>query len=231
MRVRPQVKVYEQAEDEESLSVRYVHDVPGESAVNEERDGHVHDDNEELHNLQRREVLLPPQVLLHAGSEAGEEVIGVHDGMHEDVEREAECRLTLGSEAGVEPDVDDHDGVVDDMELGHLIELLAQNEEDGVQEIGVSPGDENPAVLVKLEVMLWGLSGQALAQQAVRSSGQVRGNENHKDGDDVHDDQGDVVHADDVCDLKWFPVLHPSRTGNLDEVQVGDQHQRDEKWI
>ena len=47
-----------------------------------------HEENDgELGELQLREVPLPPEVGPHAGSQAGQKIVAVHDAVHEAVER------------------------------------------------------------------------------------------------------------------------------------------------
>jgi len=81
-------------------------------------------------------VLLPPQVLLHLGSEGGEEVVGVHDDVHEGVDPTDEGTMSAGIVLAGAPADHGHDGVVVHMQEGHLAVVLAQHKEDGIQQLG-----------------------------------------------------------------------------------------------
>lgn len=48
--------------------------------------------------MQRGEVFLPPEVLLHLGTEGRQQVIRVHDDMHEGVQHTEECGVTTCKE-------------------------------------------------------------------------------------------------------------------------------------
>lgn len=49
------------------------------TVLDKEELGGVEEDDDKLQELQLRQVPLPPQVLLNLGSEAGQQVVAVHD--------------------------------------------------------------------------------------------------------------------------------------------------------
>ena len=65
-----------------------------------------------LNHLKGGEVSLPPQVLLHLGSERCEEIVGVHDDVDQGVEGAAEGLVASRQPAAQSPTEDWHDAVV-----------------------------------------------------------------------------------------------------------------------
>ena len=96
----------------------------------------MEEDGDELYHLQRRQMLLPPQVLLILGAHGGQQVVRVHDDVNEGVEHSEERSVATGREFDTPPNGGRHDAVVNHMQIGDLVKLFTQNEKDGVQELG-----------------------------------------------------------------------------------------------
>lgn len=88
------------------------------------------------YHLQVGDVLLPPQILLHLRSEGGEEVVGVHDDVHERVDPANEGAMSARIVLGGAPADHGHDSVMIDMQERHLTIVLAQHKEDRVEQFG-----------------------------------------------------------------------------------------------
>lgn len=64
-----------------------------------------------------------------------DEVVGVHDGVDETVEKDGEVDVTVVVDVRVEP-VEEEDGsVMVNVKEGKLAPLLANNDEDGIPEV------------------------------------------------------------------------------------------------
>ena len=68
-------------------------------------------------------------------SERGQEVVDVHDDVDEGVEERAEALVAAGHEATGLPGEEGHDAVVDHVQRRHVVVLLAQDEEERVEEL------------------------------------------------------------------------------------------------
>jgi len=55
-------------------------------AVDEQKLERMDHDRQELQHLQSGQVLLPPQVFLYVGTQSSQQVVCVHDNMHERVQ-------------------------------------------------------------------------------------------------------------------------------------------------
>ena len=130
------VKLRKEAEEEETVAADVISEGGGIGAFDEHELEGVDHDTDELDHLQRGEVLLPPDVLLVAGSQGGHHVIEVHDDVDEGVEQSEEGRVTAGAEADADPDAERHDAVVDDVQQRNVLVFLAQDEEERVEELG-----------------------------------------------------------------------------------------------
>merc|ERR1712241_292033 len=71
--------------------------------------------DEELSDLEPGEVLLPPQVLLHLGPEAGQEVVAVHEDVDVTVQCGSKHAVAARSKVGHDPSHHDHGTVVVDV--------------------------------------------------------------------------------------------------------------------
>lgn len=91
----------------------------------------------ELEKLKLGEVLLPPEVWLHLGTQGGKEVVRVHDGVDAHVQEPAESRVTSAHEFNSPPSSEGHDSMVNHVESGEVAVLLPQHEEEGVEVVHV----------------------------------------------------------------------------------------------
>ena len=66
-----------------------------------------------LNHLEGGEVSLPPQVLLHLGSESRDEVVGVHDDVDQGVDGASEGLVAARKPAAQRPREDGHDPMMD----------------------------------------------------------------------------------------------------------------------
>lgn len=127
--VRGLVELVEEEQEHDGVHA----DPPDEGAwvvaVDEEQLEGVDHDGDELEHLQRGQVLLPPEEALELGSHGGEQVVRVHDDVHEGVEQAEEGAVAAGGELDAEPHRHRHAAVVDHVQGGHLAGLLSQNEE------------------------------------------------------------------------------------------------------
>lgn len=78
-------------------------------------------------------MLLPPDVLLEAGSHGGQHVVRVHDDVDEGVDDADERAVPAGVVLGGSPGDHGHHGVVVHVQEGNLAILFAQDEEHSVQ--------------------------------------------------------------------------------------------------
>jgi len=122
--IRLVVEFLEEEEEHDSVHA----DPPDEGswvvAVDEKQLEGVHHDGNELGHLQRGEILLPPEVLLHAGPERGQQVVRVHDDVHKGVEQAEESAVATWGELDSKPDAHGHAAMVDHMQCGHMLILL-----------------------------------------------------------------------------------------------------------
>lgn len=88
------------------------------------------------YHLQVGDVFLPPQVFLHLRTKRRQEVVGVHNDVHEGVNTADECAMASREVLGSAPRDEWHHGVVVNMQECHLTFVLAQHEEYGVQKLG-----------------------------------------------------------------------------------------------
>ena len=50
--------------------------------------------SDKLNQLHAGDILLPPEILLNAGTKAGHEVVEIHDNMNTNVEEHEECGVS-----------------------------------------------------------------------------------------------------------------------------------------
>lgn len=98
-------------------------------AVDEEELEGVDHDQDELDHLQGGQVLLPPEVPLHGGPESREQVVRVHDYVHERVQEAEEGAVPAGGELHPEPHRHGHHPVMDHVQGRYVVVLLPQHEE------------------------------------------------------------------------------------------------------
>lgn len=225
------VEVDEESQSQTSLGQRDERQVPRVAAVVEERDGHVHHEADKLGDLQLGEVALPPQVLLHLGTDGGEEVVGVHDDVHDGVHADSEDGMAVAAEVQEQPAAEHDQKVVDDVEERDLRVLLAKDEEHGVHEVGdpdeaVPPGQpQDGHVCLCRRAVVDALAEEVVLTAEVRqrqqAHGEVRVGE-HREG---------VVQQYGPLEVVRLAVLHPAGSGELGEVHVPDEQREDEPRV
>jgi hypothetical protein len=87
------------------------------------------------YQLQLCQVLFPPQVRLHVGSERGEAVVSVHDRVHERVQQEQDERVAAADELVAKVARDQDSRVVVHVQERDLIVLLSQREHKSVGQV------------------------------------------------------------------------------------------------
>ena len=70
----------------------------GVLTIKEERLKAVKEDEDELDHLERGQILLPPEVLLHLRPQGGQQVVKVHDRVDAGVKEGAESALAAADE-------------------------------------------------------------------------------------------------------------------------------------
>ena len=100
--------------------------------------------DEELENLEAGQVLLPPEVLLDRGAEGAQAVVAVHDDVDHQVQVGDEAADWEECELDADPEADRNNSVVEDVEEADVGELLAEDEEDGVEEVEEARDEHQP---------------------------------------------------------------------------------------
>ncbi len=164
------VKVGEQSQEHERVEAHGIGDDLGEVAAVEQHLDAVEEDGDELNHLHGGQVLLPPQVFLVSRSHGSQQVVCVHDDVHKRVERAEEGGVAAGGESHTPPNRRRHNAVVDYVQVGDLVELLAQHKEDGVGEFGelaevVPPAQVHHHQLVRVVRVIDRLARQTVAIQ------------------------------------------------------------------
>jgi len=88
------VELLEQEEEHDGVHADPPHESFRVIAVDEQQLEGVDHYGQELHHLQSGQILLPPQVFLDVGSQRGQQVVRIHDDMHERVEQTEERTMT-----------------------------------------------------------------------------------------------------------------------------------------
>ena len=104
-------------------------------AREDERLESVEEDEDELHELDGGEVLLPPEVGLQGGATGCQQVVEVHQGVHPRVQERAETALPSSDKPWAPPAEEGEGAVVDDVQGGEVGKLFLQDEEEGVKEV------------------------------------------------------------------------------------------------
>lgn len=183
----------------------------------EQRLGAVEDEEHKLADLERGQVPLPPEVALDAGPESGEAVVGVHDDVDEHV---GGGQLAVeGKRIELEADVHEagHDAMVEDVQEADLRVLLAQDEEEGVEELEV-PGVEEEVAVTEHQVLLLDAQGRLAAPELEPAA------EGGHAGDEqvgVDCDQQQVVEPYRELQVVRLPVAHECGPGLEHDPQVG----------
>lgn len=89
------VKIAEERVEAEGQEPHVPHENPWKIAVDEEQLQSVDHDYDKLNHLHRRQVLLPPQVLLYPWPKSAQQIIRVHYDVHESVEKPGESTVTV----------------------------------------------------------------------------------------------------------------------------------------
>ena len=95
----------------------------------------VEENQDELHELDGGEVLLPPEVGLQGGAAGCQQVVEVHQGVHPGVQERPESALASSDEPWTPPAEEGQGAVVDDVQGGEVGKLLLEDEEEGVEEV------------------------------------------------------------------------------------------------
>jgi hypothetical protein len=98
--VRPGVELHEQPEEHDHVCGADGRlDDRVAALVAKDQEKAVSEDGGKLDQLELGEVALPPEILLKARAEGGEEVVGVHDDVHNGVEEGAKGLVTAGDKS------------------------------------------------------------------------------------------------------------------------------------
>lgn len=210
------VEVREEVIEENGVGEGEVEGPAGVATVVEEELGGVDEGQAELQELQGSDVLLPPEVLLPLVAQRCQGVVAVHDDVHEGVDGANEGAMTPGVVLGGPPGYHGHDCVVVHVQERDLVVLLAQDEEDRVEQF-TDLGEE-----VDVHAPGYPHGGGAVGEvhgltlPAVVGPGCVHGlpHEPHADSD-LHK----VVHDEYVAQVQGLPVGHEPRPGRQNEVE------------
>lgn len=107
----------------------------GVVAVAPEQLEEVVESQAELDQLKRREVLLPPEVLLQARPHGGEHIIRVHDDVNEAVYEANKGSVATRVVFDRAPRYHRHSRVMVEVEKGYLLLLFPQDEENRVEKL------------------------------------------------------------------------------------------------
>lgn len=129
LHVRLEVKVRKQSKHKEILRHQDNDDEFRVIAGHKVQHHPVQGDEEELDNLQLRYVLLPPQIVLVLGIKCRQQIVTVHDHVHETVERSHEDTVTPRKVLNAVPGQQDHSRVMVHVQEGDLVLFLAQHKE------------------------------------------------------------------------------------------------------
>ena len=95
----------------------------------------VEEDEDELHELDGGEVLLPPEVRLQGGAAGRQKVVEVHQGVNPRVQERPKTTLASSDEPWAPPAKEGEGAVVDDVQRRKVGKLFLQDEEEGVEEV------------------------------------------------------------------------------------------------
>ncbi len=122
------VEVEEEAEEDDHEGGGDERELPRVAAVADAEDDHaaLDEDHGELDHLEGGQVLLPPEVLLHVWAQGGQEVVGVHDDVHDGVHEAAERLLASGQPAHEAIGEDGHDTMMENLQKENLFEAFCR---------------------------------------------------------------------------------------------------------
>lgn len=215
------VELREQPEKHDGVGGDVVRELPREIAVVVEHQleavGH---DADELDHLEGGHVLLPPNVLAVLGTQSAEEVVEVHEHVDENVEKAEERGVAAGDEPGAGPDGERHDSVVDHVQEGNVLELLAGDEAEGVDEFRELAEVVQPTQVDHLQGfgavrVVHGLATPAVipSPSGVKELNKYVRTEHRL---------GKVVDQEEVLYIVGFSVLHEGRSPDFDDVDVAE---------
>lgn len=139
------VEVGEESHEHDRVEAHSVGDDDRVVAAVEKELNSVQENDDELDHLHGGQILLPPEIFLVLRSHSSHQVVAVHDHVDEGVEHTEEGAVTSGSELDTPPASSRHHAVVDNVQVGDLVVLFAQDEEDGVQEFSELAEEVPPA--------------------------------------------------------------------------------------
>uniref|UniRef100_A0A147BW06 Secreted protein n=1 Tax=Ixodes ricinus TaxID=34613 RepID=A0A147BW06_IXORI len=223
------VEVPEEEPEHDGVEANPPHEAPRVVAVRPEQqlEG-VHEDGDELHNLDGGHVLLPPEVLGHVGPDGRQAVVEVHQDVHEAIDEGEEGAVASRRELDPPPDAHGHHAMVDDVQRRDVSELLAQHKEyrvDKLDELGdvVPPGQVgHEDGLATLRVV------NGLALPVVVSKQAVEAQQQEDDQADGHHEE--VVPHHDPAQLHRLPVLHQRGPQHLHQVGVRQADGQGRPW-
>lgn len=229
--VSSDVEVNKQQKNEQDLRYTYKNERSGVPAVFDQRYRGVSYHHHELHDLNLREVPLPPHVRPCRRPQQGQEVVSVHDDMHEAVDDQAQDGMSVGPMSHSVPAHEHHHDMVTHVEEGDVGVLLPKHEEDGVQEVAEPHKHVPPLVFQETYGRLVaGVKVESLADDVVPAT-DVALEEEARAEEGIEDHHRSVVeeyHGLEV--VERMTVLHVARAANLDGVDVREKR-RDEKRL
>lgn len=182
-------------------------------------------EEDDLEDLQSREVLLPPQVLSNTRSKRRKEVVTVHHDVDESVEAQNHGQLTATSEGEVHRPIHYYQKVVNDVQERDMRKLLGQDEKKSVHEVGDSHEKVPPRNHQNLDLVLVAGVVNSLTEHTVMSSHVSMAHELHEK-ESVRNHLEQIVRHDGPLELVGLPVLHPPWTGYFNHVEVGKGHRQ-----
>lgn len=233
------VEVGEEEEEEHAVQADPDHEAFRVVALGEEQLELVGHDHDELDDLQRRQVLLPPDVLVVPGAHRRDHVVEVHDDVDERVEQGEEravpawkgsgvshpcchlsTRILTRGELHAHPDAERHAPVVDHVQRAHMVVLLPQHEKERVEELCelgevVPPAGAGHAHRHRAVGVVDGLAPKAVAAPPAALEVLV---------EDPRAEHGleEVVRDERPPQAERLPVLHQPRSEPLHDVRVRD---------
>lgn len=173
--------------------------------------------------------MLLPEALLVFIVDRSQEIVKVHNDVHEGVDESHEDRVPAAEVFDAEKGQGNHTCVVIDVQERHMVLLLLQHEEHRVQKVNdfgqeiqvAHLGDLHGVIIVRV---IDGLAGETVALavgMVITHDGDVRA--------DHYLQQ--IVVLDDRVELHWLPVLHEFGPPHQDEVQVGRDDRHRLEWI
>lgn len=187
----------------------------------------MEEEEHELHQLQRCEVFLPPQVLLHVRADGRQAVVRVHDDVDEGVHQADEEGLSSGQIFDSRPPVEDHGGMVVHVKEGDLVVLLPQDEKDRVTELYDLGEEEPPAGSGHPHCQRTGAIVHRLTEVAV--VGEPGRDQELMEHVGRQADHGEVVNNEDGSEVDGLPVFHQAGS-KPDHTEVEKEDESHGNW-